>query len=342
MTTIQRLGIQGIRSYGPDQEQSIVFTPPLTLIVGSNGCGKTTVIESLRMATCGVLPPNSGSGQAFVHDPRVSAAPSTETKAKICLKFQAKNTTITVSRLFNLTNKKGPNRVEKQQYKQLEGSVQLKENVQGSERKSITNKCAEIDKLIPGLMGVSQAVLQNVIFCHQEESNWILGEPKVLKDKFDAIFASTRYSKALEQVKKTQAELKLELKDFEKDEAQQKEIKRHAHEFKHNLKRRETDRIDTESKKKDLETEIANCQKRLDKCHDGLKQYREHDEYVKESKQKIATWVQERDKVDGKIKHYLEESTEELKTQKRQHEKELQDNYSAMRKYRDEVRPLLI
>ena len=86
MTTIQRLGIQGIRSYGPDQEQSIVFTPPLTLIVGSNGCGKTTVIESLRMATCGVLPPNSGSGQAFVHDPRVSAAPSTETKAKIRLK----------------------------------------------------------------------------------------------------------------------------------------------------------------------------------------------------------------------------------------------------------------
>ena len=91
MTTIQRLGIQGIRSYGPDPErvavasaratacctfsglrraqttrgavprsthaqlpclrsracraQSIAFTPPLTLIVGSNGCGKTTVIE---------------------------------------------------------------------------------------------------------------------------------------------------------------------------------------------------------------------------------------------------------------------------------------------------------
>lgn len=73
--------------------QTILFTPPLTLIVGANGCGKTTVIEvgflrsqlglmqhararcvhclmacltflvllqSLRMATCGVLPPNSG------------------------------------------------------------------------------------------------------------------------------------------------------------------------------------------------------------------------------------------------------------------------------------------
>ena len=59
------------------------------------------------------------------------------------------------------------------------------------------SKCAEVDKIVPELMGVSSAVLQNVIFCHQEESNWILGEPKILKDKFDAIFASTRYSKAL-------------------------------------------------------------------------------------------------------------------------------------------------
>ena len=204
------------------------------------------------------------------------------------------------------------------------------------------SKCAEIDKLIPEFMGVSQAVLQNVIFCHQEESNWILGEPKVLKDKFDAIFASTRYSKALEQVKKTQAELKLELKDFEKDEAQQKEIKRHAHEFKHNLKKCQTDRIASVSTKKDLETEIANCQKRLDKCHDGLKQYREHYEYAKESKQKIETWVQERNNIDRKLKCFMSESTEELKTQKRQHEKALQDNDSAMRKHRDEVRPLLI
>ena len=203
------------------------------------------------------------------------------------------------------------------------------------------SKCAEIDKLIPELMGVSQAVLQNVIFCHQEESNWILGEPKVLKDKFDAIFASTRYSKALEQVKKTQAELKMELKDLERDEAQQKEIKRHAHQFKHELKKCETDRTTSLSKKKELEIDIASCQKRLDKCHDGLKQYREHDEYVKESKQKIATWVQEKDKMHSKLKCYMSESTEELKTQKRQHEKALQDSDSAMRKHRDEVRPLL-
>jgi hypothetical protein len=59
-----------------------------------------------------------------------------------------------------------------------------------------------MDALVPTLMGVSPAVLEHVIFCHQEESNWVLGEPKVLKERFDAIFASTRYSKALEEIKK--------------------------------------------------------------------------------------------------------------------------------------------
>ena len=118
-----------------------------------------------------------------------------------------------MSRLFTLTNKKGAKGgPEKQQYKQSDATVEIK----GRDKKTITSKCAEIDKLTPELMCVSQAVLQNVIFCHQEESNWILGEPKVLKDKFDAIFASTRYSKALEQVKKTQTELKSTIQEYQR------------------------------------------------------------------------------------------------------------------------------
>ena len=43
---------------------------------------------------------------------------------------------------------------------------------------------------------VPQAVLENVIFVHQEESNWPLAEGQVLKKKFDDIFAATKYTKA--------------------------------------------------------------------------------------------------------------------------------------------------
>jgi hypothetical protein len=43
---------------------------------------------------------------------------------------------------------------------------------------------------------VPQAVLENVIFVHQEDSNWPLAEGLVLKKKFDDIFAATKYTKA--------------------------------------------------------------------------------------------------------------------------------------------------
>lgn len=42
-------------------------------------------------------------------------------------------------------------------------------------------------------LGVSKAVLNNVIFCHQEDSNWPLSEGKALKQKFDEIFSATRF-----------------------------------------------------------------------------------------------------------------------------------------------------
>ena len=49
MAEIKKLQIQGIRSFGPSQDdrQNIEFSSPLTLILGQNGCGKTTIIGNL-------------------------------------------------------------------------------------------------------------------------------------------------------------------------------------------------------------------------------------------------------------------------------------------------------
>ena len=49
-----------------------------------------------------------------------------------------------------------------------------------------------MDAEIPNLLGVSKAVLENVIFCHQEDSYWPLSEPATLKKKFDDIFEATK------------------------------------------------------------------------------------------------------------------------------------------------------
>lgn len=62
-------------------------------------------------------------------------------------------------------------------------------------------------------LGVPKPVLENVIFCHQEDSCWPLSEGKALKDKFDAIFASTRYTKVLETIRKLKQEQVLSFND---------------------------------------------------------------------------------------------------------------------------------
>ncbi len=100
-----------------------------------------------------------------------------------------------------------------QQCKTLESALQTY-NAAGK-KVSQSYRCADMDREVPELMGVSKAIVENVIFCHQEDSNWPLADSSTLKKKFDDIFAATRYTKALETIKK-----------FRKDQAQEvKELK---------------------------------------------------------------------------------------------------------------------
>ena len=46
----------------------------------------------------------------------------------------------------------------------------LKARDESGNEVSINNNCAEMDKQVPLLMGVSSAILENVIFCHQDEA----------------------------------------------------------------------------------------------------------------------------------------------------------------------------
>ncbi|KAJ1943113.1 DNA repair protein rad50, partial [Linderina macrospora] len=82
----------------------------------------------------------------------------------------------------------------------LEGALSF-DATATEDKVSISSRCADLDAMMPAQMGVSKAVLENVIFCHQEESNWPLSEPSILKKKFDEIFAATRYTKALDSIK---------------------------------------------------------------------------------------------------------------------------------------------
>ena len=212
MTTLIKLGIQGVRSFNPDSPEILEFEKPVTLIVGQNGAGKTTIIECLKMVAAGQLPPNCDKGHGFIHDPNLARVP--EVKAQIRLLFRSPNNhQICAIRSFQLTNTKGKGSSSvKSTFRALEGIVKTREAGGGAES-SVTKKCADMDALVPALMGVSRAVLDSVIFCHQEEANWPLTEKIALKKKFDDIFGSARYTKALEAIEKSRKEYMKESKE---------------------------------------------------------------------------------------------------------------------------------
>lgn len=90
MASLNKLAIRGIRSFDDKQISVIEFFSPVTVIVGHNGSGKTTIIECLKYATTGDQPANTRGG-AFVHDPKM--ANEKEVKAQVKLRFHAANGT---------------------------------------------------------------------------------------------------------------------------------------------------------------------------------------------------------------------------------------------------------
>ncbi|KAF8895513.1 hypothetical protein BD779DRAFT_1640508 [Infundibulicybe gibba] len=197
MASLNKLAIRGIRSFDDKQISVIEFFSPVTVIVGHNGSGKTTIIECLKYATTGDQPPNTRGG-AFVHDPKM--ANEKEVKAQVKLRFHAANgTRMLAVRNLSVTVRKTTGFT----MKTLESILALADGnaEKGGKRGVISTKCAEIDTEIPQLLGVSKSVLENVIFCHQEDSYWPLAEASTLKKKFDDIFEATRYTKALDSIK---------------------------------------------------------------------------------------------------------------------------------------------
>uniref|UniRef100_A0A6Q2X4D5 Zinc-hook domain-containing protein n=1 Tax=Esox lucius TaxID=8010 RepID=A0A6Q2X4D5_ESOLU len=153
-------------------------------------------------------------------------AHETEVRAQIRLQFTDLNgEKVAVQRSMQSTQKgkKTP------EFKTLEGVIT---RIKYGEKVSLSSKCAELDREMISALGVSKAVLDHVIFCHQEESNWPLGEGKALKTKFDAIFSATRYIKVLETLRQLRLkqsnqvrECQVELKFLKLNKEKAKEIR---------------------------------------------------------------------------------------------------------------------
>lgn len=240
MSRIDGLQLQGIRSFAPGHRESISLYTPLTLIVGYNGSGKTTIIECLKYVTTGDLPPNSKNG-AFIHDPKARNSPlhhplSFVTRLTRSIVQLCNETTVLANVGVKFTSLDGKQHVVhrklqckieksgKRTYKSLESS--WKE--EGEERSTTSPRVQNINAELSRLLGVAPAILDSVIFCHQDESLWPMSEPNVLKKKFDEIFDAQKWTKGVDVVKMSRKRQGIELRAKLLELGQQEQDKKKA------------------------------------------------------------------------------------------------------------------
>ncbi|XP_005102891.1 DNA repair protein RAD50 [Aplysia californica] len=322
MSTIEAMGIQGIRSFGPDSSDfmKVKFFKPLTLILGANGTGKTTIIECLKYATTSDMPPGcKGAGAAFVHDPKLTNEREVKGQVKLMIK-DVTGAALTVERSVIARVKDGKGK--KTEMKTLDG-VLVRETREGV-KESITSRCADLNREMIGALGVSKAVLENVIFCHQEDSNWPLSEGKALKDKFDAIFASTRYTKVMEEIKKLKVSQDQEIREGKKELEYLKQHKDKAQQLTGDLEQLETQLAASVDSVQHIKDKLAPIGTRLaelnNRAHDIGELQREKYKYESE-KEQIENTIQE---LSAKIEEEFTGTTEELRRQLKQFSTQVQ------------------
>ncbi|XP_059049684.1 DNA repair protein RAD50 [Achroia grisella] len=318
MAGVKSLAVRGIRSFGPEEvdEQRIIFDKPLTLILGQNGCGKTTIIECLRYAITGQMPPGSRN-ECFVHDPKVNR--STEVMAQVKLKIMnAKDKQLEVSRSMRVTALHN----KKTKFQTLDSFLSIVD--EGGKTKDISSRCADLDFVMFEELGVSKAILNSVIFCHQEDSSWPLDEGKKVKERFDEIFDADKYSDCFDRLKKIRKEYAQTLKLLEQ------EVK-HLTEKKEDLDKRKLDMVNTESKISENELKITEMAQELKPVTEKIKA-------IQTLEKNLATFEANKEKIKARLEHCRTQEEELKKTIKNMFEgttAELQEkiaNYATTHK----------
>ncbi|NXO68364.1 RAD50 protein, partial [Phainopepla nitens] len=313
MSRIEKMSILGVRSFGVEDKdkQIITFFNPLTILVGPNGAGKTTIIECLKYISTGDFPPGT-KGKTFVHDPKV--ANETDVRAQIRLQFHDVNGELIAVQRSMVCTQKG----KTPEFKTLESVITRTKH---GEKVSLSSKCAEIDREMISALGVSKAVLNNVIFCHQEESNWPLSEGKALKQKFDEIFSATRYIKALEALRQVRLKQSLKVKECQTELKYLKQNKEKAQEIQDHLSNREAQLAASKENVVSIENQLEPLKSSLTVVEQNLTKVMRLDNDVKALESRKRQMEKDNQDLQQKMEKVFQGTDEQLRDRYQNHQR---------------------
>uniref|UniRef100_A0A8D0L6W6 RAD50 double strand break repair protein n=1 Tax=Sphenodon punctatus TaxID=8508 RepID=A0A8D0L6W6_SPHPU len=317
MSRIDKMSILGVRSFGVEDKdkQVITFFNPFTILVGPNGAGKTTIIECLKYICTGDFPPGT-KGNSFVHDPKV--AHETDVRAQIRLQFRDVNGELLAVQRSMVCTQKG----KKTEFKTLEGVITRTKH---GEKISLSSKCAEIDREMISALGVSKSVINNVVFCHQEESNWPLSEGSALKQKFDEIFSATRYIKALETLRQVRQKQGQRVKECQTELKYLKQNKEKAHEIRSHLDNREAQLAASKENVKSIENQLDPLKNRLTEIEHSLIKVMKLDNEIKALGSRKKQMEKDNKDLQQKMEKVFQGTDEQLKDMYQNHQRTVKE-----------------
>jgi len=311
MAKIDKMQLQGIRSFGPHEtdRQNVEFFSPLTLILGQNGCGKTTIIECLKYVTTGDVPPGSKNGQSFVHDPKMAHETTVKGQVKLLFKGLDGKDKI-ISRSLEATQKTKGITVKTM-------DTTMTTRLPNNKYQQISSKCADMNAEMFVLLGVSKPILNYVIFCHQEDSNWPLEEGKKVKEKFDEIFNSAKYRSCQTNIKEVRKKEMEEMRADGNNMKHYREDRDMCRQKKGDLKRKIRELEGTETEVDTLTKDTKPIEAKYREVLEEEKGYSHLQSRVTEANTKLEYARRERSDLQNKITEILPDSVDEDEIQRR-------------------------
>lgn len=118
----------------------------------------------------------------------------------------ANGTRITICRSAKVSKK-----AQKYQFKTLDATLTLEKP--NEKDINVSKRNADATNDMCEAMGVSKAIINDVLFCHQEDANWPLGTDQELMNKFDKIFGTSEYNNALDKMRAMRKQYEIDIKD---------------------------------------------------------------------------------------------------------------------------------
>ena len=190
--------------------------------------------------------------------------------------------------------------------------------------KNISSKCADINADMLAALGVSKPILNYVIFCHQEDSNWPLDVGSKVKERFDEIFNSVKYKNCLKMVKDVRKKEMDEAKMEKNNALHYKSDKEYADQKRSEMRKKQKEATKLVQNAERITEELKPLREKLLQVQEEEKGFSENQRLLAEAETSLGHCRKERESLERQMGEVLGEeiSDDEIRSKSRGVDKE--------------------